>query len=150
MNAVGLKGTPQDIFLKLGNGEKYLSRGYVLDVPVVTAGLTVKIGLTVTALLHEVDLVLGINWLQSINPVVDLSGAWLYVPNVVQTALLQGNGLEGHVQAGTVMVLSGEQELKRMKKKRMEMQIEILKCPKFWRTAVNESNLRTNFGECKI
>ena len=43
------------------NGEKYLSRGYVPEVPVVTAGLTVKIGLTVTNLLHEVDLVLGIN-----------------------------------------------------------------------------------------
>ena len=42
-------------------------------------------------------------------------------------------------------VLSGEQELKRMKEKRMEKQIGILKCPKFWRTAVNESNLQTNF-----
>ena len=29
--------------------------------PIVTAHLTVKIGLTVTNLLHEVDLVLGIN-----------------------------------------------------------------------------------------
>ena len=34
-----------------------------------------KVGLTVTALLHEMDLVLGINWLQSVNPVVDWSGA---------------------------------------------------------------------------
>ena len=58
---VGLKGIPRDIFLELGNGEKYLSRGYVPDVPVVTAGLTLKIGLTMTNLLHEVDLVLGIN-----------------------------------------------------------------------------------------
>ena len=38
MKTVGLKGTPRDIFLELGNGEKYLSRGYVPDVPVVTAG----------------------------------------------------------------------------------------------------------------
>ena len=88
VTAVGLKGTPRDVFLELGNGEKYLSRGYVPDVPVVTAGLTVKIGLTVTNLLHEVDLVLGINWLQLINPVVDWSGARLYVPNAVHTALL--------------------------------------------------------------
>ena len=41
---VGLKGMPQDVFLELGNGQKYLSRGYVPDVPIVTAGLTVKIG----------------------------------------------------------------------------------------------------------
>ena len=54
---VGLKGIPRDIFLELGNGEKYLSRGYVPDVPIVTARLTVKIRLTVTNLLHEVDVV---------------------------------------------------------------------------------------------
>ena len=89
--AIGLKGTPRDIFLELGNGEKYLSRGYVPDVPVVTTGLTVKIGLIVTKLLHEVDLVLGINWLQLVNPVVDWSDARLYVPNAIHTALLQGD-----------------------------------------------------------
>ena len=46
-------------FLELGNGQKYLSRGYVPEVPVVTGGLTVRVGLTVTNLLHDVDLVLG-------------------------------------------------------------------------------------------
>ena len=61
VTACGLKGTPRDIFLELGNGKKYLSKGYVSDVPVVTANLSVKIGLIVTALLHDVDLVLGIN-----------------------------------------------------------------------------------------
>ena len=61
VTAVGLKGQPQDTFLELGNGQKYLSRGFVPHVPVVTTGLTVRVGLTVTSLLHEVDLVLGIN-----------------------------------------------------------------------------------------
>ena len=108
VTTVGLKGQPRDTFLELGNGEKFLSRGYVPDVPVVTAGLTVKIGLTVTNLLHEVHLVLGINWLQLVNPVVDWSGARLYVPSAVQTTLLQGDWLEGHMQVGTVTVLSSE------------------------------------------
>ena len=133
VSAVGLKGTPRDVFLELGNGEKYLSRGYVPEVPVVTTGLTVKIGLTVTNLLHEVDLVLGINWLQLVNPVVDWSGARLYVPNAVHTALLQGNWLEGHVHAGTVTVLSSEMELQQMKNAAVQEKISILKCPKFWR-----------------
>ena len=57
--AVGLKGTPKDIFLELGNGQKYLSRGQVPDVLVVIARLTVRVGLTITNLLHEVDLVLA-------------------------------------------------------------------------------------------
>ena len=72
--AVGLKGISREIFLILGNGKKYLSKGYVPDVPVVTVGLTVKIGFKVTNLQHEVDLVLGINWLQLVNPIVDLGG----------------------------------------------------------------------------
>ena len=58
-----IKGSTRDTLLEVGNGEKFLSRGYVSDVPIVTAGLTVKVGLTVTNLLHEVDLVLGVNWL---------------------------------------------------------------------------------------
>ena len=61
--AVGLMGKPQDTFLELGNGQKFLSRGFVPEAPVVTAGLPVRVGLTVTSLLHEVDLVLGMNWL---------------------------------------------------------------------------------------
>ena len=56
-----IEGNVPRHFLELGNGEKYLSRGYVPDIPVITAGLTVKVGLTITNLLHEVDLLLGIN-----------------------------------------------------------------------------------------
>ena len=107
VTAVGLKGTPRDIFLELGNGQKYLSRGHVPDVPVVTAGLTVRVGLTVTNLLHEVDLVLGMNWLQLVSPVVDWSSGKIYLPNSVHIALLHGDWLSGHVKAGTVTVLAG-------------------------------------------
>ena len=71
LNMCGLKAKPRDVFLELWNGEKFLSRGFIPDVPIVTADLTVKLGLTVTNLLHEVDLVLGITWLQLENPVVD-------------------------------------------------------------------------------
>ena len=85
---VGLKGIPQDVFLELGNGQKYLSRGCVPQVPIATAGLVVKMDLTVTNLLHEVDLVLGMNWLQLVNPVVDWGGGRLYLPNAIHTALL--------------------------------------------------------------
>ena len=123
--ACGLKGTPCDIFLELGNGKKYLFRGYVSDVPVVTAGLTVKIGLTVTILLHDVDLVLGMNWLQSVNPVVDWSGTRLYVANATHTTLLQGDWLAGHVPAKAVTVLSSEDELLRMNEAEIQKKIAI-------------------------
>ena len=59
----GLKGIPCNIVLELGNGDKILSRGFIPNGPIVTVGLIVKVGLIVTNLLHEVDLVLGVNWL---------------------------------------------------------------------------------------
>ena len=67
VNMCGLKAKPRDVFPELGNGEKFLSRGFIADAPIVTAVLTVKIGLTVTNLLHDVDLVLGMTWLQLVN-----------------------------------------------------------------------------------
>ena len=144
---VGLKGISQDTFLELGNGQKYLSRGYVPDVPIVTAGLKVKVDLTVTNLLHEVDLVLGMNWLQLVNPVIDWGGGRLYIPNAVHTALLQGDWLEGHVQSGTVTVLSSAEELKCLQDQRMQKQISILKTPSFWTDTADSQNLRTNFSD---
>ena len=95
----GLKANRHDIFLELGNKEKFLSRGFIPDVPIVTAGLRFKTVLTVTNLLYEVDVVLGITWLQQVNPVVDWGSGKLYVPNSAQTALLQGSWL-GRSRAG--------------------------------------------------
>ena len=111
-----MKGVPRDIFFELGNGEKILSIGYVLDLPIVTAGLIVKVGFTVTNLLHEVDLVLGVNWLQLVNLVIDWSSGKVYLPNVVHTTLLQGDWLASHVKAVTVTVLSSEEDLQKMNK----------------------------------
>ena len=68
---LGLSTVHENTFLELGDGQKILSRGKVLNVPVVSGGLTVKMDLTITSLLHEVDLILGINWLQLINPLID-------------------------------------------------------------------------------
>ena len=46
-------------FLELGDGTKVLSRVRTADVPVVPAGYSQRIDLTVCSLLHKVDLVLG-------------------------------------------------------------------------------------------
>ena len=145
--ACGLKGVPRDIFLELGNCEKILSRGYIPYVPVVTAGLTVKIGLTVSTLLHDVDLVLGMNWLKLVNPIVDWCGAKLYVPSAVHTALLQGDWLENSVKVGTVMMLSSEEELNRLKDERIRSGISVLKAPKFWKWRNETINSRANLSK---
>ena len=103
-----------------------------------------KIGLTVTTLLHDVNLVLVMNWLKLVNPIVDWCGAKLYVPNAVQTALLKGNWLEDYVKDGTVTVLSSEEELDRLKDKRIKSRIFVLKAPKFWKWQNDKINSRAN------
>ena len=129
----------------MGNGEKTLSRGYIPGIPVVTAGLTVKMGHTVTNLLHDVGLVLGMNWLQTVNPIVDWCGAKLYVPNAAHTALLQGDWLEKYIKVGTVTVLSSEEELHQLKYERIKSSISVLKAPKFWKWRDTKINSRANF-----
>ena len=67
---VGLSASSHDTFLELGNGEKALSRGLVRSTPVSVAGVTRKIDLTVSNVLHDVDIMLGINWLELVNPLI--------------------------------------------------------------------------------
>ena len=55
----GLTIESHNTFLELGDGKKVLSRGRAVDVPVVTSGYTMKTNLTVSNLLHGVDVVLG-------------------------------------------------------------------------------------------
>ena len=147
VTACGLKGVPRDVFLELGNGEKILPRGYIPDVPVVTAGSTVKTGLTVTSLLHDVDLLLEMNWLKLVNPIVDWCGVKLYVPNAVHTALLQGGWLDQYVKVGTVTVLSSEEELDKLKDERVQSSISVLKAPKFWKWQNDKINSRANLSK---
>ena len=101
------------------------------DVPVVTAGLIVKVRLTVTNLLCDVDLVVGMTWLQSVNPVVDWGSVRVYVPNAVQIALLQGSWLAGHVQAGIITLFSSEKELQELKDEEKNSRIAVLTIQKF-------------------
>ena len=144
VTAVRLKGIPRDVFLELGNGQKYLSRGYVPDVPVVTAGLTVKVGFTITTLLHDVDLVLGMNWLELVNPLIDWSCGQIYLPNAIHTALLQGDWIQGHVKAGTVTVISSEDKLRQLQEDSVQKSITVLKQPQFWSSIKSTQNLRAN------
>ena len=68
---LGLESTSEDTLWELGNGDSILSRGKVNNVPVVIASLSVKLDLTITKLLHSVDVVLGMNWLCTVNPIID-------------------------------------------------------------------------------
>ena len=54
----GLTVESHNIFLELEDGKKVLPLGRAIDEPVITSGYTMKTNLTVSNLLHNVDVVL--------------------------------------------------------------------------------------------
>ena len=130
---LGLKSTSEDTLLELGNGDRILSRGKVNDVPVVTAGLSVKLDLTVTKLLHNVDVVLGINWLQTVNPIIDWRGAQMFLPESLGTSFLAGFWLDAAEKIGTVQVMQDKNKLQEIKEQNeLAAKISVLTTPQFW------------------
>ena len=102
----GLSCVPHDTFLELGNGARALSRGMVQGAPITLAGVTTRLDLTVSQLLHDVDIVLGINWLKSVNPLIDWCSGRVYMPGAIHTAFLEGTWLSSDHAVGTVKLLS--------------------------------------------
>ena len=130
---LGLKSTSEDTLLELGNGDRILSRGKVNDVPVVTAGLSVKLDLTVTKLLHNVDMVLGINWLQTVNPIIDWRGARMFLPESLGSSFLIGFWLDAAEKIGTVQVMQDKDKLQVIKDQiELAAKIAVLTTPQFW------------------
>ena len=138
----GLSCIPHDTFLELGNGARALSRGMVQGAPITLAGVTTKTDLTVSRLLHNVDIVLGVNWLKSVNPLIDWCSGKVYMPNAIHTALLEGRWLSSEHAIGTVRILSNSKGLKCIQDDKMRNSISILRTPQFW----TDINSRTNFS----
>ena len=90
VHIAGLRSKNRDTFLELGNGTKVLSRAFVPEVPVVVASNTSKIDLTVSQLMYDTDIILGLTWLKTVNPIVDWLSGKLYVPNAINTSLILG------------------------------------------------------------
>ena len=72
-------------FLELGDGKKVLSRGRAVNIPVVTSDYSMKTNLTVSNLLHGVDIVLGMTWLKVADPLIRWSTGHVYIPDSVSS-----------------------------------------------------------------
>ena len=136
----GLSCVPHDTFLELGNGARALSRGMVQGAPITLAGVTTRLDLTVSSLLHEVDIVLGINWLKTVNPIIDWCSGRVYLPGAIHTALLEGTWLSADHAIGTVKLLSTSVGLESIKDESVRDSIAILRTPKFWQAVNSRSN----------
>ena len=133
MTKCGLTIESHNTFLELGDGKRVLSRGRAVDVPVVTSGFFMKTNLTVSNLLHGVDVVLGMTWLKEADPLIRWSTGYMYIPDSVSSfQKIMGQWLDKQVKVGTVKVLSTNEELESLKQPSNIASIEILKSPKFW------------------
>ena len=106
MMVAGLQGKRSDTFLVLANGQRVLSRDYVPNVPVTLSRHMSPVDLITTTLLHNVDVVLGMTWLQSVRLVIDWVSGEVYILHSVSTSLVHGEWLQAAVKLGIVTVLS--------------------------------------------
>ena len=136
----GLRVESHNTFLELGDGKKVLSRGRAVDVLVVTSGYTMRTNLTVSNLLHGVDLVLGMTWLKVADPLIRWSTGQVYIPDSISSfQRIMGQWLDKQVKVGTVKVLSMNEELESLKQPSNIASLEILKSPKIWAVKTTET-----------
>ena len=146
----GLNVESHNTFLELGDGKKVLSRGRAVDVPVVTSGYVVKMNLTVSRLLHGVDVVLGMTWLKTADPIIRWSTGQVYIPDYISSLQrIMGQWLDKQVRTGTVKVLSTNEELASLKQPSETASLEILKSPAFWavKKSMKQNSWRSSHGE---
>ena len=92
-----------------------------------------KTNLTVSNLLHGVDVVLGMTWLKVADPLIRWSIGHVYIPDpTLSFQRIMGQWLGKQVKVGTVNVLSTNEQLESLKQPSNTTSIEILKSPAFW------------------
>ena len=145
----GLTVEAHNTFLELGDGKKVLSRGRAVDVPVVTSGYEMKTNLTVSNLLHGVDIVLGMTWLKVADQLIRWSTGQMFIPDSVSSyQRIMGQWLGKQVKVGTVKVLSKNEELESLRSPSDIASLEILKSPKFWTVQkTTQNSWRSSHGE---
>ena len=128
----GMKTRKNNTFLELGNGSKVLSKFEAMDIPVVIAGRTFRIDFTVSDLLHNVDIVLGITWLKTYNPLVNWSTGNLYILDSHSLMRLFGEWLEAKYKIGTVKLLYSHEDIEALKNPAVTDKIAVIANPRFW------------------
>ena len=99
-----------------------------------------KTNLTVSNLLHGVDIVLGMTWLKVADPLICWSTRHVYIPDSISSfQRIVGQWLDKQVKVGTVKVLSTNEQLESLKQPSNTTSIEILKSPTFWAVRSTEA-----------
>ena len=116
-------------YLELADGSKSISYGKCPNVYTTVGSVGCKVDYTVTKLFPGIGAVLGINWLQAHNPLIDWSTHQMWIRGVKGLIELTGRMLPSTVQPGTVKMLAPNVE---EFDHSLAASIEILKTPRFW------------------
>ena len=90
---------------------------------------------TVTKLLHGVELVLGMNWLQAVNPLIDWSGPRMYVGSDDHLSAVRGQWLASTEVPGTVKVVQDANLEDSIVDTKFCSSLKVLQTPTFWNYA---------------
>ena len=125
----GMKTRKDNTSLELGDGSKVLSKFEAMDIPVDIAERTFKIDFTVSDLLHNVDIVLGITWFKQHNPLVDRSSGNLYILDSHSLMRLFGEWLHAKYKIGTIKLLYSHEDLEALKNPAITAKIQVIANP---------------------
>ena len=104
--ALGLDYQPSVSYLELADGTKLMSPGKCTGVHIYTGSVLAKVPLTVTKMLENVQLILGINWLEIFNPLIDWKNHQLWLQTSEGPVGVRGTLSNRQSDMGTIKVLA--------------------------------------------
>ena len=128
VDCLDVRCTPELVHLELADGSKIRSTQKIQGVMCTVGKNICKVDFTVTKLLHDVDLVLGMTWLQQWNPLVDWVHQVMYIRTEKGWDKIRGLFLDSEHAIGTVKILD-DYLLASLER---APDFEILKTPQFW------------------
>ena len=105
-----LECQPAEIHLELADGSKVQATQQTLAIPCTVKSAVCNVSFTVTKLLQNVDVVLGIDWLKTWNPVIDWRKQTMYIWVHGEWCHVNGVLLDAEQQIGTVKEFAGYME----------------------------------------
>ena len=102
-------------------------------------------GTQITKLLHGVDLVLGMTWLQRVNPLIDWAVPRMLLGDADCTSAVRGQWIASTEAPGTVKVVQ-DADLAAIRDPSFCSNLEILNTPTFWRYAPSSMPWRAKDG----
>ena len=105
---LGLHPVHEDALLELANGVKVHSDGCIPHMVMQMGKSIFHERMTVTELMPDVDIVLGMSWLEKINPLINWTTHTLYLPDQGQYVPVKGQSPDQGHKLGTVQHIALE------------------------------------------